>query len=177
MTLIHTVAPQDAQGTLAELYQQAEKMLGFVPNAFRLYSMSPVMLQNQFHQLGYFMQHPSLSFPLLAFVRMLVSQDNRCDYCIDLNAAMLMERAGLSVEQIAATRKDPAQAPLGEKDKAMLLFVLKATRTPLEVNAADVDALRAQGWTDGDIFDAVLHGARNMAADVLFNTFKIEKDL
>lgn len=32
------------------------------------------------------------------------------------------------------------------------------------------------GWTDSDLIDAVAHGARNTAVDILFNTFKIERD-
>ena len=34
---------------------------------------------------------------------------------------------------------------------------------------------RSAGPTE-TLFDAVNHGARNVAADILFNTFKIEND-
>lgn len=176
MPLIHTVSPAEAQGAVADVYRQSEAIIGRVPNAFQMYSSSPDLLATQWQQTAYFMRHPTLSFPLLALTRMLVSQDNRCDYCVDFNAAMLMERAGFTLEQIAAAKRDPSSAPLDAKEKAMLLFVLKATRTPLEVSAADVDNLRGLGWADADILDAVVHGARNMAADVVFNTFKVERD-
>ncbi len=176
MPLIQTVSPALAQGPVAKVYRQSEAMLGRVPNAFQLYSGSPAILETQWRQTAYFMRHPTLSFPLLALTRMLVSQDNRCDYCIDLNTAMLIQRAGFTPEQIAATRLDPAVAPLEAKDKAMLLFALKSTRTPQDVCAADIDALKALGWTESDILDAVVHAARNMAADIVFNTFKIERD-
>ncbi len=176
MPLIQTVEPSQAQGQVAEVYRQSEAIMGRVPNAFQMYSVSPALLETQWQQTAYFMKHPTLSFPLLALTRMLVSQDNRCDYCIDLNAAMLIERAGFSPEQLAAARRDPAEAPLDDRDKAMLLFVLKATRTPLEAGATDIDKLKALGWSESDILDAVVHGARNMAADIVFNTFKIERD-
>lgn len=176
MPLIQTVEPSQAQGQVAEVYRQSEAIMGRVPNAFQMYSASPALLETQWRQTEYFMRHPTLSFPLLALTRMLVSQDNRCDYCIDLNAAMLIERAGFSPEQLAAARRDPAAAPLDDRDKAMLLFVLKATRTPLEVGTADINKLKALGWAESDILDAVVHGARNMAADIVFNTFKIERD-
>jgi alkylhydroperoxidase family enzyme len=89
---------------------------------------------------------------------------------------MLMHMANVTPEQIAATKRDPQEAPLPEKEKAMLLLVLKATRTPKLVGKADLDKLRALGWNDGEIMDAVHHGARNVAADIVFNTFKIEND-
>jgi hypothetical protein len=71
---------------------------------------------------------------------------------------------------------NPADAPLPDKDKAMLLFVLKATQTPKTVEKSDLDQLRALGWSDGDIMDAVYHGARNVAVDIVFNAFKIDND-
>lgn len=176
MPLIQTVAPAQAQGQVAEVYRQSAAILGHVPNAFQMYSASPTLLETQWQQTAYFMRHPTLSFPLLALTRMLVSQDHECDYCIDFNAAMLIERAGFTPEQIAATKRDAAAAPIDAREKAMLLFALKATRAPKEVGAADIDDLKALGWAESDMLDAVTHAARNMAADVVFNTFKVERD-
>lgn len=176
MSIIATVAPQDATGRTAELYGQMREALGRVPNAFQLYSASPPVLENQWQNTGYYFRHPTLGLPLLASIRMLVSLDNDCAYCIGFNEALLVERAGFTPAQIAAAKRDPADAPLDGKDKAMLLFVLKATRTPKAVGPADLEALRRPGWTDQDIFDAVNHGARNVAVDILFNTFKVDND-
>ena len=176
MTIIQTVAPEQASGKLAGLYREMEKIFGHVPNAFRVYSSSPELMEQNWRQTGYYMAHPALSFPLLATIRMLVSQENDCAYCIGMNEAMLIQRAGFTPEQVAAAKRNPAEAPLSDKEKAMLLLVLKATRTPKAVTRADLDVLRSLGWQDGEIVDAVHHGARNMAVDVIFNTFKIEND-
>jgi hypothetical protein len=37
-----------------------------------------------------------------------------------------------------------------------------------------MDELRKLDWQDKDIIDALNHGARMLATDILFNTFKIE---
>lgn len=176
MSIISTVTPEQASGKVAEVYGQIQQMMGRVPNAFQLYSSSPVLLEQQMQQIAYYMQHPTLSFPLLAMVRMLVSQHNDCQYCVGFNEGMLMQMAGLTSEQVAATRRNPADAPLPDKDKAMLLFVLKATKTPKIVDKSDLDQLRVLGWNDGNIMDAVYHGARNVAVDIVFNAFKIDND-
>lgn len=176
MSIISTVTPDQASGKVAEVYGQIQQMMGRVPNAFQLYSSSPVLLEQQMQQIAYYMQHPALSFPLLAMVRMLVSQHNDCQYCVGFNEGMLMQMAGLTPEQVAATRSNPADAPLPDRDKAMLLFVLKATQTPRMADKSDLDQLRALGWSDGDIVDAVYHGARNVAVDIVFNAFKIDND-
>jgi uncharacterized peroxidase-related enzyme len=176
MALIQTVAPEQASGSVAQIYQEVEAMFGMVPNAFRLMSNSPELMEQQWQHIKYYMQHPTLSFPLLATMRLLVSQEHECEYCIGMNSAMLINRAGWTPEQVAATKRNPADAPLSDKDKAMLLLVLKATKTPKAVTSQDLDGLRQLGWKDGDILDAVQHGARNISADILFNTFKIETD-
>jgi uncharacterized peroxidase-related enzyme len=176
MSIVATVAPEQSTGLVAEIYGQMRQALGFIPNAFRLFSVSPSVMDNQWQNNRYYFHHTSLGFPLLASIRMLVSEANECDYCIGMNAALLIQHAGFTPDQIAAMKRDPAAAPLDEKDKAMLLFVLKATRAPKTVAPADLDVLRALGWNDREIFDAVNHGARNVAVDILFNTFKIEND-
>lgn len=176
MSIVATVAPEQATGRVADIYAQMQQFLGRVPNAMRLFSASPAVLENQWQNTSYYFQHPTLTLPLLATIRMLVSLANDCDYCIGFNEGLLIERAGFTPDQIAATKRDPAAAPLGDKDKAMLLFVLKATHTPKAVTLADIEALRASGWSDTDIFEAVNLGARNVAVDILFNTFKIEND-
>lgn len=176
MSLLQTVAPQLAQGQVAKVYGEIEQAMGFVPNAMQIFSSSPAVLEMRWQNIGYYMQHPTLSFPLLAMVRMLVSQENECEYCVGLNAAMLINKVGLTPDEVAAIKKNPANAPLDEKDKAMLQLVLKATKAPKTVSKDDLDKLRDLGWSDGEIVDAVHHGAANISADVVFNTFKIIND-
>ena len=176
MSIIATVSPEQASGRVAEIYGQMQQAIGRVPNAFQMFSISPTVLENQWQSTGYYFQHPRLGLPLLASIRMLVSQANNCDYCIGFNEGLLIQRAGFTVDQTAAMKRDPATAPLPDKDKALLLFALKATRTPLSVVRTDIDALLGLGWTEQDVFEAVYHAARNVAADIVFNTFKIEND-
>jgi alkylhydroperoxidase family enzyme len=176
MALIPLTAPEKATGKLAELYASAEQFFGTVPNNVRLLGVSPAVLENQLYFAQYFMKHPTLSVPLLAMVRMLVAKACKSDYCDTFNVNLLKKRAGFSDAQIDIARSDPEKAPLSEKDRAMLLFVLKATAEPQSVTAEDLDKLRAQGWADTDMFDAVAHGARAVATNILFDTFKIDEE-
>jgi hypothetical protein len=38
----------------------------------------------------------------------------------------------------------------------------------------DVKQLKAAGWSEQDIFDAVAHGARSVATNIIFDAFKID---
>jgi uncharacterized peroxidase-related enzyme len=176
MAIIDTVTPQDASGKVAQIYRQCEQKLGRVPNALKLYSGSPFLLAQQWDLIGYYMSHPSLSFPLLALIRLLVSQDGQCEYCISLNSAMLVEVAGFSEEQILTLRNDPASAPISSKERGMLLFVLGAIKNPKQVSPNDIETLHGLGWSDSEILEALGHGARMAASDIIFNALKIEND-
>jgi uncharacterized peroxidase-related enzyme len=176
MSLINTVSPEAASGEIAELYAGLEQTMGMVPNAFRLRSASPFLLRNQSAYLGYYMSHPTLSMALLACIRMLVSQKTDCTYCIDFNGGLLINKLGWTPEQLAATRDDPTQANLPDKEKAMLLFVLKAVDDAHSIAAPDLDALRALGWSDQEILEGLTHGATMVAGDIVINAMKVERD-
>ncbi len=176
MTMIATVSPENAQGKVAEVYGHISGAIGFVPNAMKTYSSSPTLLENIWNQISYYMQHPSLSFPLLAAIRMLVSAKQECEYCVGFNEAMLINHADWTHDQIAAALKDPASVPFNEKDKAMLLYVLDALKAPKQLDKSRLDALHALGWSDGEILEAVHHAAQNVAEDMVFNTFRISVD-
>ncbi|MHB1676464.1 MAG: carboxymuconolactone decarboxylase family protein [Sulfuriferula sp.] len=176
MPLIHTIAPENAEGKVKEIYNEIQGAFGTIPNAIQIYSSSPQLLARQWQQVGYYMQHPTLSTTLLAMMRMLISQNTNCEYCVGFNEAMLINMCNLTLDQVAAAKKDPASAPLSGKDKAMLLFVLKATKNSNSIDQTDIAALKAQGWNDGEILDGLNHGAYMLAGDTILNSFKIEKD-
>lgn len=176
MSLIAMQSPETATGEVARIYSEMQQMMGSVPNAMRIFSLNPLWLRQQWDYIGYYMNHPNLSFPLLAVVRMLTSVGHSCAYCVDLNTGLLIQMAGWTPEQVAATRANLADAPLAAREKALIRLVLQAVDDSNSITAANLDELRGMGWSGGDILDAVNHGARQLAADVVFNTFKIERD-
>jgi uncharacterized peroxidase-related enzyme len=176
MSILQTVSPETATGEVAEIYAQIKQAWGHVPTAIQVYSANPFLLRNMWEYYASIMQHPTLSFPLTASIRMLVSQAGSCSYCIDMNGGMLINMAGWTPEQLAATRADFNNSPLSQKEKTLLGLVLKATRDSNSVNAADLQAARDAGWSDSDILDAVNHGARMVAGDIVINGFKVERD-
>jgi uncharacterized peroxidase-related enzyme len=176
MTLIKTVPPEAASGEIAEIYAQMHQAMGSVPAIFQMWSASPAQLRNQWEWVSYHWTQNALSPAFLAAVRLMVSVDRECDYCIGMNEGLLVGMFGWSAEQVAALKADPAQANLAPHERDLLVFVLAAVRDPHAVKAADLDALRAQGLSDQAIFDAVVHGARMVAGDLVANVFKVERD-
>jgi len=168
MFLINTVAESEAQGKIKEAY---DMFPGPVPAPLILLSASPGMFKRQVENIQYYKEHKNLSFPLLTAIRFISSDECGHEFCQDFNRKFLMQ-AGMSTEEIDAMKADPSTAPLEEKEQAMLVFVAKALRVPKSVTQADVDALRAKGWADSDILDALSHGANMISSAIIFNALK-----
>ena len=176
MPLIQTIAPEEATGELAKLYTIIETMRGSVGNNAKMFSVSPELLRQQMDFIKFYMNHPTLSLPLLAAIRIMVSSGEECQFCIDYNTGMLINLAGWTFDQVTAMRNDPNAANLPEREIAMLNLAIKAIRNAHGVSANDLDTLREMGWSDSDILDAVNHATRMLATDIIFNTFKIENN-
>lgn len=53
-------------------------------------------------------------------------------------------------------KTNPADAPLGYQDKAMIDFALRLTREPSAVRREDIDSLKEVGFSDEQVIDIVL---------------------
>lgn len=175
MALIRPVDPAAAEGKVKEVYDFMQKKAGVIPTPLAMMSPSPTLLGLMQQSLAHFFTHPNLGFKLLAHIRMLVAHASDYDYCTRFNAGVLQMFAKATDEQLAAVQADPSRAELDEKDKAMLLFVLKAVQSPGSTTEADIEALHRLGWTDGDIVDATFHGADMVRHGLMFQAFQMDK--
>ncbi|HWE43288.1 MAG TPA: hypothetical protein VG432_12320 [Gemmatimonadaceae bacterium] len=50
---------------------------------------------------------------------------------------------------------DVDTAPIPEKDRALYAFIRKTVHDSLSIEQADVDRVRAAGWSDSAIYDAI----------------------
>ena len=176
MALLNLIEKDQATGRVAEIYETMINTMGFIPNAFKIYSPSAHILDVQVGNLGYFMRHKTLGGKLLAFIRLLVSEQEQCVYCVGMNSEILLQY-GVLPEKIAEIKLDPSRAPLDEKDLAMLLFVLKVVKASNSIEPGDVDKLRNLGWNDTEILEATYHATNSVSVDKIFNAFKITPDM
>ncbi len=169
MFQISTVSPERATGKVAEVYAAFPPEMG-VPESVRLWSASPGLLERMFEVMLYNRNHPNLSFALLAAIRYAVSVRAGHNACVVLNEGMLV-RMGASPEDLEALRSGTGAGVLEEREGAMLKFTLKALDDPSSVGSGDLDALRAAGYGDSDIFDALAQAGLMLSATLLYRTF------
>jgi alkylhydroperoxidase family enzyme len=173
MALIQTVAADDAQGKVKEVYETLMETARTIPLPMKMMSASPELLAVQIQSLSHYFRHPTLGGVLLAYIRLLVANHFNYLYCVEFNSGLLQMVSDITDEQLETVKIDPAAALLEDNDKAMLLFVLKSVTSPDSVNQEDVDALKEIGWTEKDIFEATHHGADMIRHGTLFSAFKM----
>lgn len=172
--LIQPNPPADDAERVESIFKQIEEGLGFVPDAIRLYAISPPLLEVFVGGVSYFRGGTALSPSLTATIRYLVSWSASCRFCVDLNEGFLTH-LGHSLESIRAARENPDLAPIETREQPLLKLALKAADDPGSVSGADLEACRAQGWSDREIFDAVVQAANNRALNLVLRTFKVEE--
>jgi uncharacterized peroxidase-related enzyme len=135
------------------LYEAPREKLGFVPNVLRLYALRPSHLVRWNEHYEELMKGDSgLSRAEREMIAVVVSVANRCRYCMAAHSAALrkLTKDPALADAIAA---DHRTAPLEPRVRAMLDYALALTLHPAEIAEADVDALRAAGFSDEDVMD------------------------
>jgi alkylhydroperoxidase family enzyme len=171
--LIIPQVPAGEEGRVDAVFNAVKQRLGFVPDGLRLYSFSPALLETFIGNISYFNSGDRIAPSLMAMIRYLVSWESKCQFCIDMNEGVLTNM-GLNLDSIRAARNNPDIAPIPTKEKPLLSIALKSVNNPESVNAKDIQAAKAQGWTDRDIFDVVAQAASNRAFNYVLRTFKVE---
>jgi uncharacterized peroxidase-related enzyme len=135
------------------LHEAPLEKLGFVPNVLRFFALRPShLLAWNAHYEELMRGDSGLSKAEREMIAVVVSTANACEYCITSHAAALRKllKDEALADQIGA---DHRAAAIPDRTKCALDYALKLTRAPESIAEADVDALRAAGWTDEDVMD------------------------
>ena len=87
-------------------------------------------------------------------IAVVVSAESHCPYCVFAHAAALRLRTKdpVLVDRLAVNYR---HVELDPRDRAMLDFSVKLTKTPEECGQSDLAALRAVGFTDEDVLHII----------------------
>lgn len=158
MSRIHTPATvADAPAAARPLLDAVNKMLGSVPNLFRLVSNSPAALE------GYLSLSGALGKGMLAAktrerVALAVAEVNACGYCLAAHTYLGANMANLDSAEMIANRKGTSNDATAA---AAVQFAAAVTRSRGHVSDADIAAVKAAGYDDAQIVEIVTHVALN----------------
>ena len=126
----------------------------FIPNVFLTLAHRPEEFRAFFAYHDAIMEREgsTLSPAEKEMIVVATSAANGCQYCVVAHGALLrvFSKEPQLADQIAVNY---LHAPISEKQKAMLAFALKLSRTPELVAQSDYDQLKSHGYDDEDILD------------------------
>ena len=173
MSRLNTFASIEASPAAAQpLLEGAKKQLGSVPNLFRVIANSPAGLAGYFGLNGA-LAKGSLDAQTRERIALAVAEINGCGYCLAAHSYLAKNLARLSDTEIAANRSGHSNDP---KANAAVHFAALLVNARGHVSDADVAAVRAAGFDDGQIVEIVLHVALNTLTNYVNEVARTEID-
>ena len=135
------------------------RTLGSIPPHWELFaSINPTRFKMFLDEMNYLSAHPNIEKEFFTFLRYAVATDNGFDYCMRFNRQILLA-SGYTIEALHAAEGTEKSVPLDEKHQALFDAALTALYRPEIFTEASIEKLKAIGWSDVDIFDAIDHSA------------------
>ena len=167
---------KDAKDDVKAVYAEITKAWGFVPIVLKQYSLNPKILRTQWEMYKELGNNKNFDPKMLTMMRMILGESQDCEYCAGLNKGMLLNMFKVPMDEIVALLKDPSDAKLDTKQKAMLLFIIKAVKKPHDITDAEIKNLKKLSWSDKDIFEGIKSGTNVIVATTLIDVLKLQKD-
>ena len=146
-------ALDDLPADLQERIVEVQAKTGFIPNVFLVLARRPDECRAFFAYYDALMlRDGGLSKAEREMIVVVTSAANACPYCVVAHGAVLRIYAKnpILADQLAVNYR---HADITARQRTMLDFALKMARQPEEIEEADVETLRGEGFSDEDIWD------------------------
>ena len=143
MARLPVITYENADERTKKTYDIIKSKFGMVPNIFKGMANSPVVLA-AYLKLDEMIAAGSFSPVEQDIVRIVVSQSNKCDYCLAAHTGSLLAKK-LEHEEILEIRKGNATDP---RRSALINFTKKVIETKGFVSNSDINAFKSAGFTD-----------------------------
>ena len=163
MPWIKEIRPKEATGLLKRQLDAAIQRAGRVWNIVQIMSINEMTLKDsiRFYQ-TLMMGDSPLSRSQREMLAVVVSTENQCYYWHQAHAHDLREEIQTEIPNpdqadayVHALVKDWEKAPLSPADQALCRLAAKITHQHDQMSPGDLDELRAHGFDDHGIHDAV----------------------
>ncbi len=154
-----------------EMLKQIHAAFGATPNMFKAVSNSPAALKSMWGSFGA-LGAGTLGAKLGEQIAVAVANRNRCEYCLAAHT-VLGQGAGVSGTDMSAAQVGKSANP---KTQAALTFALNIVEHRASISQADVEAVRAAGFNDGEIVEIMAHVALNLFTNYVNVAFNVPVD-
>ncbi|MEK9970596.1 MAG: peroxidase-related enzyme [Ferrovibrio sp.] len=155
---LKTIDEAAATGRIADIYAGQKAQLGFVMAAAQCMTSREDVLPAYTDFVNAMRGGFSLAQRDWRLITLIAAREVRSTYCSMVYGKQLVSDLGTK-DKVLAVQKDFRSAGLQPRDVAMLAYAEKVARDATQVTQADIDALRAQGFSDANISDIALCAA------------------
>lgn len=166
MTRLKALSPDEATGKTKELFNGIKSKLGMVPNMMRTMGNSSAVLEGYLNLSGA-LAHGTLGAKTGELIALTVAESNACDYCLSAHSFIGEKLVGIDKTSLSAARE--GNSSNGKVDAA-LKFAQALVNTKGSVSDADLNAVKAAGYTDGEVAEIVAHVALNILTNYFNKT-------
>jgi uncharacterized peroxidase-related enzyme len=156
------------------IYQESEQSEGFVMNLARAWAWRPGIFQGFAQLRAQLMQETSLSKRELAVLVCATASQLGDSYCSLAWGRTLAREADAAAA--AAILEGTDAATLTPRDRALAQWARKVVRDPNGTGAADIEALRAAGLGEQEIFDATVFVGFRLAFSAVNDALGVAPD-
>jgi uncharacterized peroxidase-related enzyme len=154
---LEQIDPAQATGKVKTIFDALQTRLGLVPNLTRGLANSPAALE------AYVAMKTALGGGALDArfgerIALATAEANDCEYCLSAHTFIGAKLGLPEAELLAARRGESSDARIAEGLRFARLLTLRRGR----IDAADVQRVKAAGYTDGEIAELVAHVAVNV---------------
>ncbi len=158
MTWIEIVEPENADQRLAALYRRVAGPGGQIDNILRAHSLRPHTLEGHLALYKNVLHHSANALPkwLLEALGVYASQLNGCDYCVAHHREGMRRAVGADEHAaaiLAALDDGGPDAALEARLEPLFAYARRLTLDPAAVGRDLIEAMRAAGWSDGEILE------------------------
>ena len=115
----------------------------------KVYFATDMMVQK------FLLEPTELSYDVKEAIALLISKENSCRMCVDVHKS-IAKMLGLTEERIDQILEGIDSIGTDEKEKALLRFCVRASKKDnYKMMQEDIDALKALGYSDVQIIEAV----------------------
>ena len=157
-TWIEMLSVENATGSLKDAYDLAKTPAGTVDNVMRIHSHRPHTMVGHLTLYRSVLHHQDNTLPLwfLEAVGVFTSLLNNCEYsfkhhCTNMRRLLKDDERFAAIE--TALRGQAPEAAFSGKELALMRYTEKLTISPGKVEAADLEAAKSAGATDGEILE------------------------
>jgi len=161
-------APEASRESLAAV----NRLLGSVPNMFRIIANSPQTLEGYLGLNGS-LGNGSLDAQTRERIALAVAEVNGCSYCLAAHSYLGTKLARLSATEISANRRGTSE---DAKAAIAVEFAVKIANNRGKVSDRDLQAVRAAGYSDAEIVEIVGHVAVNTLTNYINEVLGTEID-